>query len=171
MKALVIGASGLVGAHLMQSGQKRGWHMTGTFATHPEEQLIHLDMHDPAMVTKTLASERPDVVFLTAFNPNVDECELHPQETRRTNVEGNAHVIAAASSQGISIVYYSTDYVFDGLSGPYRETDTPHPLNEYGRQKLAVERLLTDKSPASIILRTTMGKAEKKFLLSGAART
>ncbi|MDO8469130.1 MAG: SDR family oxidoreductase [Candidatus Peribacter sp.] len=155
MKALVVGASGLVGSHLMQSGQKRGWQMAGTSIGHKQEDLIALDMRDAPQVEKTVRSERPDVLFLTAFNPNVDECELHPQETRITNVEGNAHVIAAATALAIPLIYYSSDYVFDGSAGPYREADTPHPLSEYGRQKLDIERLLAEKFPASIIIRTT----------------
>lgn len=168
MNALVVGASGLVGSHLMQAGKQRGWQMAGTYVGAPREDLILLDMGDAAAVRKVLAFERPDVLFLTAFNPNVDECERKPQETWKTNVEGNRNVIAAAGTAGIPVVYYSSDYVFDGSNGPYRETDTPNPLSEYGRQKLAVERLLFEQSSGSIIIRTTVvyGQEErgKNFL-------
>ncbi|MDD5041007.1 MAG: SDR family oxidoreductase [Candidatus Peribacteraceae bacterium] len=168
MKALVIGASGLVGTHLMQAGRQRGWQMTGTFVGSPRADLILLDMGDATAIQKVVGSERPDVLFLAAFNPNVDECERKPQETRKTNVEGNTNVIAAANTADIPVIYYSSDYVFDGLNGPYRETDMPNPLNEYGRQKLAVEQLLAKESPRSVVIRTTVvyGQEElgKNFL-------
>jgi len=155
MKALVVGASGLVGSHLMHSGRARGWQMTGTYAAHPEDGLIHLDMGNIAQVESVLRSERPDALFLTAFNPNVDACELHPEETHITNVQGNEHVIAAASALGIRMAYFSSDYVFDGENGPYREEDVPHPINAYGRQKLEVERAIQTLKGDHLIVRTT----------------
>ena len=167
MKALVIGASGLVGLHLMQSGHTRGWQMIGTYAAHPEEGLVHFNMSDTSQVSTVLQAQQPDIIFLTAFNGNADDCELHPAETRRNNVEGSMHVIRAAHTMQKIIVFYSTDYVFDGRTGPYTETDKPHPMNDYGRQKLAIEKEMTALHGKQLIIRTTgvfgWEKQEKNF--------
>ena len=86
----------------------------------------------------------------------MDYCELHPEETWKVNVEGNKNVIDAATSVGAKIVYYSTDFVFDGKNGPYKETDATNPICEYGRQKLAVEHILQKASDRYLIIRTTI---------------
>jgi dTDP-4-dehydrorhamnose reductase len=75
----------------------------------------------------------PDLVLHAAAWTNVDLAEEHPQEAAAVNVGGTAH----AAELGAPLVYYSTDYVFDGAKGtPYLESDAPNPLSVYGRTKL-----------------------------------
>jgi len=155
MNVAVIGASGLIGSHILAAAKRRDWKTTGTFCAHPQEGMVPLHMEHPQEITAFLGKHQPDVVFLCAFQAKVDECELHPEQTRYINVEGNRNVIDAAQRAGIRIVYFSSDYVFDGTQGPYRETDSPNPLSEYGRQKLAIEHLLAERSPLNLIIRTT----------------
>lgn len=155
MKALIIGASGLVGSHLMQAATNRKWNVTGTYSAHPQEGLIPLDISDHASISGVLNTEAPDVIFLTAFNPNIDYCETHPEETSKINIDGNKKVIDVASKLGILIVYYSTDLVFDGKKGPYPEHEIPSPMCVYGRQKLTVENYLSAQAPRALIVRTT----------------
>ena len=77
--------------------------------------------------------EPPDLVLHAAAWTNVDLAEQHPQEAAAVNVGGTAH----AAGLGAPLVYYSTDYVFDGTKGaPYVESDAPNPLSVYGRTKL-----------------------------------
>lgn len=77
--------------------------------------------------------EAPDLVLHTAAWTNVDLAEGHPQDAAAVNVGGTAH----AAELGAPLVYYSTDYVFDGSKGaPYVESDAPNPLSIYGRTKL-----------------------------------
>ncbi|MDQ3778598.1 MAG: dTDP-4-dehydrorhamnose reductase [Actinomycetota bacterium] len=81
--------------------------------------------------------ERPELVLHAAAWTKVDDAESDPAGARRTNVEGTRNVAAL----GAPVVYYSTDYVFDGRKGaPYLESDPPQPLGVYGRTKLDGER-------------------------------
>jgi dTDP-4-dehydrorhamnose reductase len=85
--------------------------------------------------------ERPELIFHAAAWTKVDEAESDPEGARRANVEGTRNVIAL----GAPVVYYSTDYVFDGTKRqPYVESDTPHPLGVYGRTKLEGEEQVRD---------------------------
>jgi dTDP-4-dehydrorhamnose reductase len=80
---------------------------------------------------------RPDVILHTAAWTDVDGAETAPAEAVRANVRGTLNVVAL----GTPVVYYSTDYVFDGRKRkPYVESDEPNPLSVYGRTKLEGER-------------------------------
>ena len=80
---------------------------------------------------------RPALVLHAAAWTDVDGAEADPEGAARVNVEGTRNVVAL----GAPVVYFSTDYVFDGLkSGPYVESDEPSPVSEYGRTKLDGER-------------------------------
>ena len=81
------------------------------------------------------------MILHTAAWTNVDGAESTPAEAVRANVRGTLNVVAL----GAPVVYYSTDYVFDGRKGaPYVESDEPSPLSVYGRTKLEGEREVRD---------------------------
>ncbi|MGH7408462.1 MAG: SDR family oxidoreductase, partial [Candidatus Methylomirabilales bacterium] len=91
-------------------------------------------------VRAALEGSRPALVFHCAGYTDVDGAEADPARAMRVNGEGTAHVAAACRAVGAGLVYFSTDYVFDGRSRtPYREEDAAHPLNAYGRSKGAGE--------------------------------
>src|SRR5581483_5276147 len=99
-----------------------------------------LDVTDQRAVTAALAASRPAVVIHAAAMADVDACEREPERAEAVNARGTAHVADACASLGARLIYVSTDYVFDGEAGPYREDDPPQPLSVYGRTKLAGER-------------------------------
>lgn len=140
-KALVIGASGLVGAHLMRAAPA-GWSVTGTFHGHPRPGMLPLDITRPGEARGVAMDLRPDVILCPAAEANVDRCEQDPAAGRRLNHEGLAEVIEAARATGAHLTFYSTDYVFDGEDGPYTEESPVSPINEYGRQKVEAEELV-----------------------------
>lgn len=149
MKALVIGASGRVGRHLMRLLTARGDEAAGTYATRPFPGGVPLRIEDGAQVEALLRRIRPQVVFQPGSQTHVDACEERPGEARRINVEGVAHVARGCAAVGAYLVSFSTDYVFDGAEGPYAESAAPRPLSEYGRSKLAGEKAVT--APATVI--------------------
>ena len=84
---------------------------------------------------------RPDLVLHAAAWTDVDGAESEPERARHVNVEGTRNLVAL----GVPVVYFSTDYVFDGTKGePYVESDEPNPLSVYGRTKLEGEREIRD---------------------------
>jgi dTDP-4-dehydrorhamnose reductase len=88
-------------------------------------------------VTTAVLDYEPDLVLHAAAWTDVDGAEADPDGAGRVNVEGTRHV----AGFGAPLVYYSTDYVFDGRkSAPYAESDEPNPLSVYGRTKLAGEQ-------------------------------
>jgi dTDP-4-dehydrorhamnose reductase len=156
MRALVVGASGQVGGALMQALRARGHEATGTYAGHPVEGAWPLDIRVADAVEHAVAFVKPDWIFCPAGLSHVDYCEAHPEEAMALNREAPLHLARMAQRAGAIFVYYSTDYVFDGVGGPFREEDAPRPLNAYGRSKLEGERALLGAIPRALVLRTSV---------------
>lgn len=125
--------------------------VVGTHARYSTASTVHLDLTDRKNAANLARSFSPRVVYLPASQTNVEECEKEPDRTYATNVADTIAFIQALD--GVPIVYYSSEYVFDGASGPYDETRTPSPINQYGCQKLAVERFLLERG-GDLIVRT-----------------
>lgn len=148
MRALVIGASGVVGAAFLGV---LGDDATGTYRTRPAAGLRQLDANDAPRVRALIEETQPDAVFLTAAEANVEWCEEHPGEARERNLAPLRATLDAA--RGVPVVTFSTEYVFDGAAGPYREQDAVRPISEYGRIKLEVERIAL--AGGATVVRTT----------------
>jgi len=118
--------------------------------------MYALDIADDAAIRKLISEVEPEVVFLTAALTAVDYCEEHPEEARRSNVEGPRTVAQAAAGVGATLVYYSTEYVFDGTAGPYTEDDPVCPQGVYARSKLDGELAVLEALASALILRTTV---------------
>ncbi|MGD2180258.1 SDR family oxidoreductase [Lusitaniella coriacea] len=156
MKVAVIGASGLVGSHLIEAARDRGWDTIGTYHQFPQPELLPLDIRNSQEVSDLLSNFQPNAIFLPAFCSNVDRCEKYPEETAQINVEGSLNVARVAKPLGAKLVFYSSDYVFNGTAGPYAETDSPNPICVYGKQKLAVEQQIQTFLETALILRITV---------------
>ncbi len=156
MRALVVGASGFVGWYLRLVLAGRGHEVWGTFHSDPLPTLLPLDIVDAEASAELVNRLRPDVIFVPAAIPNVDWCEAHPAESFRVNVLGLSHLLEAAKGRRSRLVFFSTEYVFDGARGPYSEQDRPNPISVYGRQKLAGEEMVLGRAPESLVVRTTV---------------
>jgi dTDP-4-dehydrorhamnose reductase len=152
---LVVGGAGLVGDALVRAWRARGAETAAAVLRPRGPGFLELDMRDAERVRAVLAEMRPRVVAVPAANPHVDECERRPAETRRVNVEGTLNVARACREIGARMIFFSSDYVFDGARGSYTEEDPVSPLNEYGRQKVAAERGVLDADARGLVIRTT----------------
>jgi dTDP-4-dehydrorhamnose reductase len=168
MRALIIGASGQVGAALLGILRGRGDEVHGTRAGHPVAGLAHLDITDHAAVGRAVAAARPDWVFCPAGLSHVDYCEEHPEEAFAINRDGARAAARAAQGAGAGFVFYSSDYVFDGVGGPFGEVDAPRPLSVYGRSKWEGEQAVASACERAIIIRTSVvygpERQEKNFV-------
>lgn len=153
---MVIGGTGLVGNALLRTWTAQGAQVAAaTYHCHASGGFLQLDMQDARQVNALLDAHRPSVVAVPAANPFVDYCELHPEETRRVNVDGTLNVARACRKIGARMIFYSSDYVFDGVKGSYTEEDAPSPINEYGRQKAETERGVLACDPRNLVIRTS----------------
>ena len=148
MRLLVTGASGQV-----------GWELSRSLL--PLGDVIALDrrgcdLSQPELLPSLIYDLKPDVIVNAAAYTAVDKAEQ--EEQLATTINGTAVGVLAEESRkaGILLVYYSTDYVFDGVKEtPYTEEDAPHPINAYGRSKLAGETAMCQAGGAYVILRTS----------------
>jgi dTDP-4-dehydrorhamnose reductase len=156
VKMLVIGATGLVGNALLRTWKARGVNVAAaTYHRHASGGFLQLDMRDEARVRELLESQKPAVVAVPAANPFVDYCEQHPKETREVNVAGTLNVARACRDLGARMIFYSSDYVYDGAKGVYTEEDATCPINEYGRQKAETEAGVLAANSKNIVVRTS----------------
>jgi dTDP-4-dehydrorhamnose reductase len=103
-----------------------------------------------------LAESKPDIVINTAAYNLVDRCESERDLSWAVNAAGPENLAGLCARDGIKLVHYSTDYVFDGAKkAPYTETDVPNPLNHYAAGKLAGEQAVLRASPENLVLRTS----------------
>jgi CDP-6-deoxy-D-xylo-4-hexulose-3-dehydrase len=154
-RALVIGANGLVGSVLLRQLEEQGASTLGTYCSRPSPSLEQLDLRDADRVAEVVSGYRPGVIFLAGGFAGVDRAETMPEEARAVNEGGTRAVAEAAQAVGACVVFYSTDYVFDGADGPYGEEDEPAPISVYGQTKLAAERALAESLDDHLIIRTT----------------
>jgi len=146
---LLTGAAGMLGTALLAEFGRAGWVV---------EALTRrdLDIADRTAVLQVVAKIRPYVVVNAAAYTAVDGCEHQPVRAFRVNTLGPLNLGLACREQGIPLVHFSTDYVFDGrASTPYREDAPPRPINVYGKSKLAGERALLRVAGCPVIFRTS----------------
>jgi len=112
------------------------------------------DFADPAACAAQVAAARPDLVVIAAAYTAVDQAEREPEIAVRVNAETPGAVARAAEAAGAPVVWFSTDYVFDGTKPtPYVESDPIRPANAYGRSKAEGERAVLDGASRALVLR------------------
>jgi dTDP-4-dehydrorhamnose reductase len=146
---LITGSTGQLGGHLLAAlardpAPKRVMahrHREGP-PVHPAESTSVADLLDTAALTSMIDALRPTHIFHTAAMTAVSDCHADPAAARRANTDATRTIAAAAQVVGARLIFTSTDMVFAGDAAPYRETDPPNPLSEYGCTKAAAEREL-----------------------------
>lgn len=155
-RLLITGASGFLGWNLCQVAQEN-WEVHGTFCQHPIElagaTLHALDLTDTEMVKELIDRVRPDGIIHAAAASSPNFCQSHPDLSYRINVIASQRLAEICRSANVPFVFTSTDLVFDGKNPPYKETDTPCPINLYGEHKLAAEIAISNTYPQATICR------------------
>ena len=148
---LLTGGNGQLGTELRHLLDEQGLEYVSTDSS-------ELDITDEAKTLAFIKELNPSVIYHCAAYTAVDKAEDEGKEVNElVNVAGSAHVAKAAEAVGATLVYISTDYVFDGMKkdGEYAVDDQTNPLNEYGRTKLAGEEAVKEYASKYYIIRTS----------------
>lgn len=158
---LLTGASGQVGWELQRSLSTLGRVVAPGHA--------EFDLARPETLAAAVREIRPDLIVNPAAYTAVDKAESEQELAYAINAQA-PHVLAQEAKRlGITLVHYSTDYVFDGVKlDAYTEEDEPNPLGVYGASKLAGEELVRASGAEHLILRTSWvyGLRGRNFLLT-----
>jgi dTDP-4-dehydrorhamnose reductase len=115
-----------------------------------------LDITNENEVQHVIAQHAPDCIINTAAMTNVDSCETDKEGCDKLNVDAVAYLIAAANTLGAHLIHLSTDFIFDGKKGPYKEDDEANPLSYYGHSKLLAENMVREYCTKWSIARTVL---------------
>lgn len=157
-KIVILGGKGMLGTDLVKTCQKQNFNIK-------IYDLPEFDITNFRQLEKAVNSA--DIVINCAAYTNVDGAEKEKELAYKVNAEAVGHLGAIARDNDIWVLHISTDFVFDGMrEKPYLETDTPNPVNEYGRTKLAGEKLLEQSGCKYGIMRVewTYGTAGNNFV-------
>lgn len=149
MKILVTGAKGMLGQDLCPILEDEDYDVV-------ETDIDSLDITNYEQVKEILAKEKPDYVIHCAAYTNVDGAEEDLMTATRINVKGTENIARACAENYITMIYVSTDYVFDGnKKEPYLPEDQPNPINNYGLTKLKGEDAVKKFCDQYYIVRTS----------------
>jgi dTDP-4-dehydrorhamnose reductase len=158
-RILITGASGLLGLNTALEAAKE----QQVFGQVNSQRLnttafgvIQADLLVPGAIQRLLEHTQPDWVIHCAALANVDLCETDPQQAQQLNSEVPGELAEYVARGGARLIHVSTDAVFDGQVGDYREQDAPNPLGVYARSKLAGEQAVTAANPQAIIARVNL---------------
>lgn len=160
-KILVTGSNGLLGQKLTERIlAKNDFELVATgkgtnrFPVKKGYTYEEMDILSADSIDNTIGKYLPDVVINTAAMTNVDTCETEREACWALNVTAVKHLIASCKKHKAHLIHLSTDFIFDGLAGPYKEDATPSPVSFYGESKLESELLLQRSDISWTILRT-----------------
>ena len=155
MKIIVIGSSGLLGEGFLHLKTNHDLIAT-SFSKNSIGNSLILDIRKIEGVREFFEKIKPDVVINTAAITNPEYCENNPIEAHQTNVIGVKNIAEICNILKIHFIQISTEYVFDGIKGKYREDDTPNPISIYGKLKLESEKVTLETNQSFCVARTAM---------------
>jgi len=142
MRLFVTGGSGLLGYRIAELAIERGYDVYSGYCHNKPEygEPVKFDLTDVDSIINAMNEVKPDVVIHSAALTDVDRCEVEKELAYKVNAEGTKTVAELARKLNSFMVYISTDYVFDGERGMYKEDDETNPVNYYGYTKLLGEK-------------------------------
>ena len=161
-RVLVTGSNGLLGQKLINLlceekydvfALSRGENRNSNKSAYT---YYNVDLVDYEKLHNIVDEIKPDFIVNTAAMTNVDQCEDNKEECDIINVELVSQLTEACKRHNIYLVHISTDFIFDGKDGPYKEEDKPNPVNYYGLSKLRSEEVILNTQINYTILRTIL---------------
>jgi len=156
MKIFISGASGLVGGNCQKHFEAQGVEVIGSHFSYATPDTVPFDtLNLDKSDNFDVVNFAPDVIVHCGALTHVDYCEQNPEESYTKTVQSTLNLMELAQRTKSKFVFISTDYVFDGVDGPYKETDVLNPLSIYGKHKLEAENAVIASGLDYLILRVT----------------
>lgn len=162
-KILITGSNGLLGQKLVRLiVQENEYQLIATARGNNRllmtegYEFISLDVTNKEEVNTVISAQKPDYVIHTAAMTNVDECETSKEGCDKLNVDAVEFLAKACEDNNVFFLHLSTDFIFDGENGPYKEEDEPNPISYYGESKLKAEKLVEASKGKWAIARTVL---------------
>ncbi len=157
---LIFGGAGFVGAHLVKLALQRGWHTVIADQKQPGKSNFSrwrdVDITRQDSVEQIVNDERPQVVINVAALADIDRAERERSLAWQINVLGAKYIAEACSKHKIRHLFFSSDAVFDGERGSYKEEDERRPLNYYGLTKAEAENAVLSIYPEAVVIRVSL---------------
>lgn len=134
-----------MGGHIIDLA-KGQWEVWTTWKTHPVNtdgvQSVRLDISSEKAIEDLVEKLQPEVIIHTAAWGDLEKCEEHPEQAFHINTTSTEVFAETSEKTGSRFIFISSDMVFDGKNGNYKETDETIPLNVYGKTKLNAEKFI-----------------------------
>ena len=156
LKVLVTGSAGLVGQQVVKDLSNSHQVFSCYNESKPEYgDSVKMDLKNHEMISSILTEKKPDIVIHLGAMTGVDLCEKEKTSASEINTKATEIIAKECSKLNSFLVYVSTDYVFDGNLGMYKEDDVTNPLGFYGKSKLEGEKVVQNFSTNWCIARTS----------------
>lgn len=161
MRVLITGSNGLLGQKLVKTfssdHQTSGIDLqTKSFINPPNFRYQNISITEKDKLKELFDPFKPEAVINSGAYTDVDGCESNKEKAWEVNVEGVKNISKLCRENKAKLVQLSTDYIFDGKTGPYSEEDTPSPQGYYGITKLESEKVILDSKIDFLIVRTNV---------------
>ena len=160
MKILITGSNGLLGQYLVELFSKDKAYEVVATGKGPNRLKLQegylyedADLTQKEVITSLVSKHKPGVVIHSGAMTQADSCERDKEACWATNVTATQHLLEASDA---FFLFLSTDFVFDGLAGPYKEDDLVNPISYYGASKVAAERIVKAAATPWAIARTVL---------------
>ena len=149
MKILITGVNGLLGSKLFELLNFSEHDIISTARSQEGLATTALDITNEKQIHQVLETHKPDVLINTAAIADVDLCEVEKELCWNTNVKAVGYLVDTCKKFNVHLIHISTDYIFDGTSGPYIESDDPNPISYYGKSKFEGEKVIVENKSAN----------------------
>lgn len=153
MRALVIGIDSTIGKSVAAHWESLGYEVLGTSRRRANPAHLYLDLSDD--LSSWTIPEKLDFAAIFAGVTALRDCELDPEGSRRVNVTGTATIARRLMTNGVFVLFPSSNLVFDGTQPDFSESSVPVPRNNYGRHQVEVEEQMLADDQHGAVLRLT----------------
>ena len=157
---LVTGGSGFIGGHIIQLARKKykvyAIYNNSVITKNKNIQTYQIDLSQNENINSLLEKIKPSVVIHTAAISNLDVCEKNHKLAQQINVEATETMANWSKKNGAKFIFISSDMVFDGKRGNYREDDSVNPLSFYAQTKVQCEEKIAQLNFNSVVVRVAL---------------